>query len=125
MQQMARAATTTDVFNAIAEPRRREIIGLLGGGTACAVGELVETLRLPQPAVSKHLSVLRKVGIVSVSKHGRQRLYRLNAMELKPVHDWVREYERYWSHQLNRIKARAEHKAKDQTDRKNRPAKNP
>ena len=125
MRQMARAATTTDVFNAIAEPRRREIIGLLAGGTACAVGKLVETLRLPQPAVSKHLGVLRKVGIVSVSKHGQQRLYRLNAMELKPVHDWVREYERYWSHQLGRIKERAERKAKDRTDHKNRQAKNP
>lgn len=111
---MPRAATTTDVFNAIAEPRRREIIKVLGGGgRAHAVGELVKTLRLSQPAVSKHLGVLRKVGIVSVSRHGRRRLYRLNAEELKPVHDWVKTYERFWTHQLARIKERAERKVKE------------
>ncbi len=110
---MPRAATTTDVFNAIAEPRRREIINVLVGGRAHAVGALVKTLRMPQPAVSKHLGVLRKVGIVSVSKHGRRRLYRLNAEELKPVHDWVKTYERFWTHQLNRIKERAERKARE------------
>lgn len=110
---MPRAATTTDVFNAIAEPRRREIINVLVGGRAHAVGALVKTLRMPQPAVSKHLGVLRKVGIVSVSKHGRRRLYRLNAEELKPVHDWVKTYERFWTHQLDRIKERAERKARE------------
>ena len=108
---MPRAATTTDVFNAIAEPRRREIIDLLRGGRSRAVGELVDRLRLPQPAVSKHLGVLRKVGIVSVSKRGQQRLYQLNAKELKPVHDWVKTYEQFWSHQLGQIKTRAEAKA--------------
>ena len=108
---MARAATTTDVFNAIAEPRRRDIIKVLGRGRAHTVGQLVETLRVPQPAVSKHLGVLRKVGIVSVSRHGRHRLYRLNAEELKPVHDWVKTYERFWTHQLARIKERSERKA--------------
>ncbi len=117
---MPRAATTTDAFNAIAEPRRREIIDVLVGGRAHAVGELVKTLRIPQPAVSKHLGVLRKVGIVSVSKHGRHRLYRLNAEELKPVHDWVKAYERFWTHQLDRIKERAERKvterAKDEEE---------
>ena len=107
---MSRAATTTDVFNAIAEPRRRQIIGELAGGRAHAVGELVKTLRMSQPAVSKHLGVLRKVGIVSVRRHGRHRLYRLQAEELKPVHDWVKMYERYWTHQLARIKERAERK---------------
>ena len=117
---MPRAATTTDVFNAIAEPRRREIISVLGGGGRThAVGELVKTLRLSQPAVSKHLGVLRKVGIVSVSRHGRRRLYRLNAEELKPVHDWAKTFERYWSHQLDRIKDRAERRAMD----KGRPSK--
>ena len=110
---MARAATTSDVFNAIAEPRRREIIDLLAGGET-AVGELVRMLRIAQPAVSKHLGVLRRVRIVSVSKRGRRRVYRLNARELKPVHDWVKNYERFWSHQLNRIKARAEQKAREQ-----------
>ncbi len=120
---MPRAATTTDVFNAIAEPRRREIIEVLGRGRAHAVGELVQTLRISQPAVSKHLGVLRKVGIVSVSKHGRHRLYRLNAEELKPVHDWVRTYERFWTHQLARIKERAERKVKERMADKSRLAK--
>ncbi|MGQ0571416.1 MAG: ArsR/SmtB family transcription factor [Armatimonadota bacterium] len=110
---MPRAATTTDVFNAIAEPRRREIINVLRSGRAHAVGELVETLRMPQPAVSKHLGVLRKVGVVSASKRGQHRLYRLNAEELKPVHDWVKTYERFWTHQLDRIKERAERKARE------------
>jgi DNA-binding transcriptional ArsR family regulator len=107
---MPRAATTTDVFNAIAEPRRRQLIDALVDGRDHAVNEMVETLRIPQPAVSKHLGVLRKVGIVSVTKHGQLRLYRLNPAELKPVHDWVKSYERFWTHQLNRIKERAEQK---------------
>src|SRR6202167_3642708 len=107
---MPRATTTSDIFNAIAEPRRREIIDLLVSGKEHPVGELVLRLRMPQPAVSKHLGVLRKVGIVSVSKRGQLRLYRLNAKELKPVHDWVKNYERFWAHQLDRIKQRAEQK---------------
>jgi DNA-binding transcriptional ArsR family regulator len=107
---MARATTTSDVFNAIAEPRRREIIDLLVNGKEHAVGDLVLRLRMAQPAVSKHLGVLRKVGVVSVSKRGQLRLYRLNAKELKPVHDWVKTYERFWTHQLDRIKERAEMK---------------
>jgi DNA-binding transcriptional ArsR family regulator len=107
---MARATTTSDVFNAIAEPRRREIIDLLVNGKEHAVGDLVLRLRMPQPAVSKHLGVLRKVGVVTVSKRGQLRMYRLNAKELKPVHDWVKSYERFWTHQLDRIKERAEMK---------------
>jgi DNA-binding transcriptional ArsR family regulator len=110
MSSMPRAATTADVFNAIAEPRRRDIIDLFADGRARPVGELVSSLKLPQPAVSKHLGVLRKVGIVSVTKQGQLRLYRLNPQELKPVHDWVRTYERFWTHQLDRIKERAEQK---------------
>lgn len=106
---MPRAATTTDVFNAIAEPRRRQIIDLLAGANRPqAVGDLVEALQLPQPAVSKHLAVLRKVGVVSVRKEGKHRFYELNAVELRPVHDWVKTYERFWSNQLDRIKQRAE-----------------
>lgn len=105
---MARAATTTDVFNAIAEPKRRRIIEHLADGGDHAVGALVDALRLPQPAVSKHLGVLRQVGLVTVNHNGRQRLYRLNAEELKPVHDWVKHYERFWSEQLERIRQRAE-----------------
>jgi DNA-binding transcriptional ArsR family regulator len=107
---MARAATTTDVFNAIAEPRRRELIDMLVDGKEHAVGDMVEALRISQPAVSKHLGVLRKVGIVSVTKRGQLRLYRLDARELKPVHDWVKKYERFWAHHLDRIKERAERK---------------
>ena len=109
---MARAATTSDVFNAIAEPRRRQIIDTLSDGRARPVGEIVAVLRLPQPAVSKHLAVLRAVGLLSVDKDGQHRLYRLNAKELKPVHDWVINFERYWTHQLDRIKERAERKAR-------------
>ena len=116
---MPRAATTTDVFNAIAEPRRREIIAVLIDGKEHAVGEVVSTLGLPQPAVSKHLGVLRKVGIVSVSKRGQLRLYRLNAQELKPVHDWVKTYERFWTHQLDKVKERAEQKMMQRIAREN------
>ena len=110
---MARLATTSDVFNAIAEPRRREIINILAGGSARAVGDLVATLNIPQPAVSKHLGVLRKVGLVTVSKRAQHRLYQLNAEELKPVHDWVKNFERFWSHHVDRIKERAERIAKE------------
>ena len=119
---MARAATTSDVFNAIAEPRRRRIIELLAGGGERAVEDLVQSLRLPQPAVSKHLGVLRSVRLVSVSRRGRRRLYRLNARELKPVHDWVKMYERFWTHHLNRIKERAERKALEQSLQQNKPS---
>jgi DNA-binding transcriptional ArsR family regulator len=110
---MARAATTSDVFNAIAEPRRRQIIELLAAGGERPVGHLVASLRIAQPAVSKHLGVLRRVRIVSVSRRGRRRMYRLNPRELKPVHDWVKHFERFWSHQLDRIKQRAEQKARE------------
>src|SRR6202011_714898 len=108
---MARAATTADVFNAIAEPRRREVIGVLADGREYSVGEEVLRLRMPQPSVSTHLGVLRKVGVVSAIKRVHHRMYRLNAAELKPVHDWVRTFERYWTHQLGQIKERAERKA--------------
>ncbi|HUZ95251.1 MAG TPA: metalloregulator ArsR/SmtB family transcription factor [Edaphobacter sp.] len=120
---MARAATTTDVFNAIAEPRRREIIAVLIDGNEHAVGEVVSTLRLPQPAVSKHLSVLRKVGIVTVSKRGQLRMYRLNPKELKPVHDWVKMYERFWTHQIDKVKERAEQKMMQRIARENQSTK--
>jgi DNA-binding transcriptional ArsR family regulator len=108
---MARAATTADVFNAIAEPRRREIIGVLIDGQEHAVSDVVRVVRMPQPAVSKHLGVLRRVGVVTVVKRGQHRMYRLNATELKPVHDWVKTFEKYWTHQIARIKERAEQKA--------------
>ena len=92
---MARAATTTDAFNAVAEPQRRRILDLLAGGE-CAVNELVAQLGLTQPQVSKHLRVLREVGAVAVRDDGRRRLYRLNGAALKPIHDWVKAYERTW-----------------------------
>jgi DNA-binding transcriptional ArsR family regulator len=111
---MARAATTTDVFNAIAERRRRQIIEVLASRGALAVSALVVTLGLPQPAVSKHLGVLRQVGVVSVTKQGQQRLYQLEAKELKSVHDWTKKFEQHWSHQLDRIKQRAERKSREQ-----------
>ena len=119
MLAMARAATTTDAFNAIAEPRRRAIIGVLADGRAHAVGEVVERLRIPQPAVSKHLAVLRKVGLVSASKRGQTRLYRLSPEELRPVHDWVKTYERFWTHQIQRLKEGAERKAFERSIRTN------
>jgi DNA-binding transcriptional ArsR family regulator len=93
---VARAATTTDAFNAVAEPRRRQILDLLAQGER-PVNDLVELLGLAQPQVSKHLRVLREVGVVEVREDGRQRLYRLRAEALQPIHDWVKEYERLWS----------------------------
>src|SRR6202789_4122994 len=109
---MARAATTSDVFNAIAEPRRREIVDLLALGAERDVTEMVLKLGLPQPAVSKHLGVLRKVGLVAVHKAGQRRLYRLNPRELKPVHDWIQNFERFWTDQLAGIKEADEQKAR-------------
>lgn len=110
---MPRAPTTADVFNAIAEPRRRQIVELLAGRGALAVGALVLAMGLPQPAVSKHLGVLRKVGVVLVDKEGRLRLYRLDAQRLKVVYDWAKSFERLWNHQLDRIKQRAEKMARE------------
>jgi DNA-binding transcriptional ArsR family regulator len=97
---MARAATTTDAFNAVAEPRRRQILDALAAGER-PVNELVEALGLAQPQVSKHLRVLREVGAVSVREDGRQRLYRVNAGALRPIHDWVKDYEELWSRRFD------------------------
>jgi DNA-binding transcriptional ArsR family regulator len=99
---VARAATTTDVFNAVAEPRRREILGVLAGGER-PVNDLVRELGLAQPQVSKHLRVLREVGAVDVRGDGRRRLYRLNGRALKPIHDWVSDYEQLWSERFEAI----------------------
>jgi len=112
---MARAPTTADVFNAIAEPRRRQIVDLLARRGALAVGTIVVALGLRQPAISKHLGVLRKVGVVSVTKQRQERLYNLEAGTLRPVHDWVKTLEALWSHQLDRIKERAERRARKQS----------
>ena len=99
---MARAATTADAFNAVAEPRRRQILDLLAGGER-PVNDLVHLLGLAQPQVSKHLRVLREVGAVDVREDGRQRLYRLNGQALKPIHDWVKNYERLWSERFDHL----------------------
>jgi DNA-binding transcriptional ArsR family regulator len=104
---MARAATTSDPFNAMAEPRRRQILTYLAGDER-EVGEIVIAVGLDQPSVSKHLGVLRRVGLVHVRRNGRHRLYKTNAEAIRPVHDWTETFERYWRHQLNRIKERAE-----------------
>jgi DNA-binding transcriptional ArsR family regulator len=101
---MARAATTADPFNAVAEPRRREILDALAGGER-PVNEVVRLVGLAQPQVSKHLRVLREVGVVDVRNEGRQRLYRLNGHALKPIHDWVKTYERSWSERFDRLDA--------------------
>ncbi len=99
---MARAATTADAFNAVAEPRRRQILDVLADGEQ-PVNALVHRLGLAQPQVSKHLRVLREVGMVVVREDGRQRLYRLNGPALKPIHDWVKTYERTWSERFERL----------------------
>lgn len=99
---MARAATTTDAFNAVAEPRRRQILDVLAEGER-PVNDLVEVLGLAQPQVSKHLRVLREVGLVDVREEGRQRLYRLNGRPLKPIHDWVKNYEESWNERFEAL----------------------
>jgi DNA-binding transcriptional ArsR family regulator len=99
---MARAATTADAFNAVAEPRRRQILDALAGGER-PVNDLVGLLGVAQPQVSKHLRVLREVGAVDVRDEGRQRLYRLNGHALKPIHDWVKNYERLWSDRFEEL----------------------
>jgi DNA-binding transcriptional ArsR family regulator len=104
MLAMARAATTTDAFNAVAEPRRRQLLDLLAGGER-SVNELAHELGLAQPQVSKHLKVLREVGVVDVREEGRRRLYRLNGSGLKPIHDWVKAYEQTWAERFERLDA--------------------
>ena len=104
MRSMARAATTADAFNAIAEPRRREILDVLADGER-SVSALVERLGLTQPQVSKHLRVLREVGAVDVREDGRRRLYSLNGHALKPIHDWVKSYEQLWSERFDELDA--------------------
>jgi len=96
IQIMARAPTTTDAFNAVAEPQRRRILEALAGGER-SVNDLVKQMRLGQPQVSKHLRVLREVGLVEVREEGRQRLYRLQGKPLKPIHEWVRKFEKTWN----------------------------
>src|SRR5262249_49766744 len=120
---MARAATTSDAFNAVAEPRRREILLLLADREH-SVNEIVAILRVDQPSVSKHLRVLRDTGLVRMRCNGRQKLYRTNAEGIRPLHEWTSEFERYWSHQLSRVKERAEKRAAAKRDSQNQNAPN-
>ena len=104
---MARAASSSDAFNAVAEPRRREILSYLALGER-SVGEIVDALEYGQPSVSKHLRVLRDVGLVRVRRDGRRTVCRINADRLRPLHEWTATFERLWRHQLMRVKQRAE-----------------
>ena len=108
---MPRAATTSDAFNAIAEPRRRDILEYLAS-TERAVGDVVDALGIAQPSVSKHLQVLRDVGLVEVRRDGRRVLYRTNADAIRPLHEWTGRFQRYWRSQLVRIKHHAEARQK-------------
>ena len=116
---MARAATTSDAFNAVAEPRRREILNYLAVSER-PVGDIVIALRLEQPSVSKHLRVLRNVGLVHMRREGRRKLYRTNAEAIRPLHEWSGEFERFWRHQLIQVKERAEAKMAEANLRKNK-----
>jgi DNA-binding transcriptional ArsR family regulator len=115
MSPMPRAATTSDAFNAVAEPRRREILNYLALQER-PVGEIVASLGFEQPSVSKHLRVLLEVGLVNVRRDGRRMFYRTNAEAIRPLHEWTGTFERYWRHQLSRIKERAERKSEPSND---------
>lgn len=111
---MARATTTSDAFNAVAEPRRREILIYLVASER-PVDDIVSAIGLAQPSVSKHLKVLRDVGLVRMRCQGRQKLYQTNAEAIRPLHEWAATFERYWQHQLNRVKERAEEMGRQNT----------
>ena len=120
---MARAATTSDAFNAVAEPRRREILSYLAQRER-PVDDIVVTLRMGQPSVSKHLRVLRDVGLVRARRHGMLIFYRTNSEAIRPLHEWAETFERFWQHQLLRVKQRAETKTTEtQRDRISEPDK--
>jgi len=119
---MARAATTSDAFNAVAESRRREILNYLALEER-SVGAIVAGLGLEQPSVSKHLRVLRDVGLVRVRRNGRHMLYRTNADAIRPLYEWTKTFERFWAHQLSRIKERAEAKGQERKGDENRKQK--
>jgi DNA-binding transcriptional ArsR family regulator len=108
---MARAATTSDAFNAVAEPRRRDILDYLAAEER-SVNQIVDAMQMEQPSISKHLKVLKDVGLVEARREGRQMLYRVNAMAIRPLHEWTNTFEGLWKHQLLRIKERAEAKNK-------------
>src|SRR5215813_6123288 len=107
---MPRASTTSDAFNAVAEPRRRDILSFLALDER-SVGDIVDALALEQPSVSKHLRVLRDVGLVRARRDGRNMFYRTNAEAIRPLHEWTETFERFWRHQLHRVRERAEARA--------------
>jgi DNA-binding transcriptional ArsR family regulator len=115
---MARASTTSDAFNAVAEPRRRDILNYLALQER-SVGDIVDSLSMEQPSVSKHLRVLKDVGLVQVRRDGRRMFYRTNAEAIRPLHEWTGTFARFWGHQLNRIKERAEGKNDPSNNRPN------
>ena len=115
---MARAATTSDAFNAVAEPRQRQILSYLAARER-PVGDIVAALNLDQPSVSKHLGVLRNVGLVHVRRDGRHKFYRTNAAAIRPLHEWASEFEQFWRHQLSRVKERAEERVNESKPRSN------
>src|SRR5687767_10972320 len=118
---MPRAPTTLDPFNAVAEPKRRRVLEVLAESEGeLPVNDIVASLRWPQPMVSKHLGVLKEVGLVSVREDGRQRFYRINGEVLKPVYEWAKTFERFWTHHLDRIQQRAEQKAREQAAAKHK-----
>jgi|HubBroStandDraft_6_1064221.scaffolds.fasta_scaffold378697_1 DNA-binding transcriptional ArsR family regulator len=110
---MPRASTTSDAFNAVAEPRRRDILNYLILQER-SVNEIVDSLNIEQPSVSKHLRVLKDVGLVNVRRDGRNMFYRTNAEAIRPLHEWTSRFERFWRHQLNQIKELAERNANKQ-----------
>src|SRR5437667_10574860 len=114
-EDMARAATTSDAFNAVAEPRRGAILNYLALQER-PVGEIVDSLVMEQPSVSKHLRVLLEVGLVNVRRDGRRMIYRTNAEAIRPLYEWTSTFERFWRHQLSRIKERAEGKSNPPKD---------
>src|SRR5262245_19906973 len=120
---MARSPTTADAFNAIAEPRRRELLRVLAkGDPERDVSRLVEELKWPQPQVSKHLGVLRKVGLVRVVRKGKHRMYSVNGEGLRSIYEWVKIFERFWEHQLDRIKERAERMKREKKNKDETPS---
>jgi DNA-binding transcriptional ArsR family regulator len=118
MLRMARACTTLDAFNAVAEPKRRRVLDVLAGRER-PVNDMVELLGWPQPMLSKHLAVLKQVGLVSMRQKGRQRIYRVNGDEIKPIHDWAKTFEKFWTNQLDQIQKRAEEKMKSMETKPN------
>jgi DNA-binding transcriptional ArsR family regulator len=108
---MTRTTHPADVFTAIVQPRRRQVIAILADGQEYAVNDIVVRMKMAQSPVSKHLGALHKAGIVTVVKRGQHRMYRLKPEALKPIHEWVKVFERYWTHQVDQIKQRSERKA--------------